>query len=109
MSNSSRVCIFCGERPEGKNNEHILPQWLLELTGDQTRVVTHGYDRIRDKEHRFSFSRFEFPACTKCNDNLSNFEGQIKDIVIRLNSAQDLKAGELDRAPDLGQPNLIYV
>ena len=29
-----KFCVFCGNKPKGKNNEHIIPKWLIEFTGD---------------------------------------------------------------------------
>ena len=30
-------CIFCGKKPSEKNREHIIPRWLIALTGDPKR------------------------------------------------------------------------
>jgi hypothetical protein len=30
-------CIFCGNPPSAKNKEHVVPKWLIELTGDPKR------------------------------------------------------------------------
>lgn len=37
-----KFCVFCGSKPESKNKEHILPQWLLKLTGDPNREIFLG-------------------------------------------------------------------
>lgn len=76
-----RICIFCGEPPEEKNREHPLPQWLLALTGDPKRVVTHAFDRKTGKPIRYAFDSFAFPSCAACNGQWSEVEGEAKRIV----------------------------
>jgi hypothetical protein len=29
----AEVCVFCGERPQSKTKEHVIPKWLIEMTG----------------------------------------------------------------------------
>jgi hypothetical protein len=36
----NKVCVFCGEKPTNKTKEHIIPEWLIELTGDINRDFT---------------------------------------------------------------------
>ena len=76
-----RICIFCGGPPEDKNNEHPLPKWLLEMTGDPNRVVRHGFRWADGEAIEFSFDSLVFPACSKCNDRYSAFERAAKTIV----------------------------
>lgn len=78
---SQRICIFCGRSPEDKNNEHPLPRWLLEMTGDPNRVVRHGVHWETRKPFEFAFDAFQFPACRKCNDEYSKLETSAKVIV----------------------------
>lgn len=79
-----RFCIFCGEQPERKNREHPLPQWLLRLTGDPTRVVKHGYHWDSGRNFEFSWDSLAFPACEECNSNYSTFEGEAKHTVEKI-------------------------
>jgi hypothetical protein len=37
--NMDKFCVFCGKKPQSKNREHIIPQWLIALTGDPNRDV----------------------------------------------------------------------
>jgi hypothetical protein len=37
-----KFCVFCGEKPENKNKEHIIPKWLIELTGNPNRQANFG-------------------------------------------------------------------
>lgn len=68
--------------------------WLLEMTGDPKRVVTHLFDHLKQKEIRFSFNSFKFPACEECNSAYCEFESKAKGIVKRLNLAEPLLASE---------------
>jgi hypothetical protein len=45
-----RFCIFCGKTLDGKTREHVLPYWLLEMTGDPTRrcVRTRLFETAAD-------------------------------------------------------------
>jgi hypothetical protein len=76
-----RICIFCGAPPENKNKEHPLPRWLLEMTGDPNRVVTHGYRWKDGKIFEFSFDSLVFPACSSCNSRYSGFESHSRTII----------------------------
>jgi hypothetical protein len=79
-----RICLFCGAPPQDKNNEHPLPRWLLELTGDPARVVSHGYNWKTGKLFEFSFDSFKFPSCSACNETYSLFEGKAKEVVVAI-------------------------
>lgn len=73
--------MFCGKRPENKNKEHVLPQWLLKETGDPTRVVKMGINYKNQKPIEFSWNSLTMPSCTTCNDEFSDLEGRIKPII----------------------------
>ena len=45
-----KFCVFCGKPPDGKTREHVVPYWLLEMTGDPTRVVAFGLDFARSQK-----------------------------------------------------------
>lgn len=81
---NNRFCAFCGEKPEKKNKEHILPQWLLELTGDPKRVVNFGTNFEKGKTVRFDWSSFCVPACEACNSEYSDLEGRARSYVLTL-------------------------
>jgi hypothetical protein len=78
--NFLRTCVFCGQQPTNRNREHILPQWLLALTGDPKRVVSLGYDYHKGKPREFAISQFVVPACTACNYRYAEFETLAKGI-----------------------------
>jgi len=98
-----RVCVFCGERPESKTSEHVLPQWLIELTGNPKRTAKFGYKHLengRFVERKFSFSNFKFPACELCNQNFAKLEEGVKVIVKKMMSEDFLSESELNTLLD---------
>src|ERR1044072_9455404 len=90
----SRFCVFCGKKPENKNKEHILPQWLIELTGDPCRVVNLGIDYETGKTIRFSWSNFVAPSCGDCNSEYSDLEGKVKPLIESLIGRQHLSGAD---------------
>lgn len=79
-----RHCVFCGQPATEKNREHILPKWLLELTGDPTRVVTMAINPQTGDPIKFSWSTLVMPSCTQCNTKYSTLERTVKPIVLSL-------------------------
>lgn len=90
----SKFCVFCGGVPENKNKEHILPQWLLRLTGDPTRKVSMYYDYRNGREVEFSWNGLVMPACESCNSEFAGMEAEVKPVIERLLGRGSLKAGE---------------
>ena len=88
-----KFCVFCGQKPDSKNNEHILPRWLLELTGDPRREVELGsiWGEKLGRKRKFSFQSFKFPACESCNDEFSKLEGESKCIFQQIFSLGKLR------------------
>lgn len=64
---TNKFCVFCGEVPKDKNKEHILPQWLLKLTGNPKRVVKFGFDYFNDRSLEFDWKSLAVPSCSACN------------------------------------------
>jgi len=81
-----RSCVFCGAVPKDKNREHVIPQWLIELTGDPNRRVRLGLLKRRSgfELREYSFGSFVFPSCTSCNQEFAALEGQVREIVLAL-------------------------
>lgn len=96
MSNRQKTCIFCGQplRPKGsrknaKSDEHVIPNWLLKhlgITGSRVvpMRVQEGKGIVDLREHVLG----AFVAgivCAHCNNGwMSNLEGQVKPILVRL-------------------------
>ncbi len=94
MGITEKFCIFCGEEPENKNKEHVLPQWLIELTGDPKRVVNFGRNPVTGDIPRFDWSSLVFPSCKRCNDRYSSLENNVKGLVIKLVAREPIRATE---------------
>lgn len=94
-------CVFCGEKPDKKTKEHILPQWLLRLTGDPNRQANFGADfphYLKTKEFRirkFAFSSFKFPACDECNNHYANLEARVEKVMHKILSDEYLNSNEI--------------
>lgn len=96
-----KICVFCGKKPQSKTDEHILPRWLIELTGDPNRQVMLGHVKAGEvRPRRFAFDRFVFPACEECNQRFSTLESAAKSIIIKILSGSALSAGELNTLLD---------
>lgn len=98
-----RVCVFCGERPESKTSEHVLPQWLIELTGDPKRTAEFGYEHLENGrlvKRKFSFNAFKFPACKSCNQSFAALEAETKAIAQKITAEESLSELELNTLLD---------
>lgn len=92
----NKFCVFCGQRPSSKHKEHIIPQWLIELTGNPNRLANFGniFDikEMRLVEKEFAFDQFKFPSCEKCNEEYSDFENKARNVVLRVTDDEALSA-----------------
>ncbi|MDF7630464.1 hypothetical protein PUG46_14430 [Erwiniaceae bacterium L1_55_4] len=105
-------CIFCNNPPKNKNKEHVIPQWLIKMTGDPGRNINLGTPSIsidsegnysyeyqtekttKEKGRKFPFKNFTFPACESCNSEFGNIESKIKPIYEKIESGKDLSNEE---------------
>jgi hypothetical protein len=92
-----KFCIFWGERPESKSKEHVLPQWLIKMTGDPKRIAAFGVDFAKQpfEQRQFSFDALTFPACSQCNSDFGHLETAAEPVVGALVSDQPVSAGNL--------------
>ena len=95
MGSTHRLCLFCGQPPKNQNLEHPLPMWLLEYTGDPSRVVQHSMDWKTGKPISFSFSSLRFPACEACNSAYGELEGEVKPVVLKTVAREALAPSEI--------------
>lgn len=102
MSQPSKFCVFCGQRPHNKTKEHVLPLWLIKRTGDPNRTVQIGFPWVGQKPKReFAFDQLQFPACHACNESFGqNLENRAKVVIERLLGRQSVKESELDTLLD---------
>lgn len=91
-------CVFCGKKPDGKNKEHIIPKWLIEMTGDQNREWYLGLRFGEDGKpaRRFAAKQFHFPACESCNSRYSKLENSTKKNIVDLMNGESISAAKLD-------------
>src|SRR5437016_72315 len=94
----TRFCVFCGERPRSRSREHIIPQWLIKLTGDPNRQIYVGRAWYRPTlpMRQFSFSRLVFPACEQCNGRFAVLEGHAQLVMKRILVRDVLAAQDWD-------------
>ena len=104
-----KFCVFCGNKPERKSKEHIIPKWLLEMTGDPSRTINLAVDWERidvkaEKKHlpliEYSFGAFQFPACQECNSKHGSLEGEAKIIVTKLLKGKPIGRHQISRFLD---------
>jgi hypothetical protein len=94
-----RLCVFCGEKPTNKNVEHVVPKWLLEMTGKSNRMAAFA-PVWNDREQKLGvlkipFSKFVFPACSSCNERFSELEGLARRVVDKMLSHEPICAHDL--------------
>lgn len=96
MAQNIVLCVFCGKLPVEKSKEHILPGWLLSLTGDPKRNVNLGYrfDSETGKllAHSHAFSSFTIPSCGSCNNHYGRLEELVQPVVGSLIAGASLDA-----------------
>jgi hypothetical protein len=65
----TKKCVFCGAPlvKAARTKEHILPIWLLKMTGDLDRQFRVGSDLQTGEEWIRPASSLIFPACASCN------------------------------------------
>ncbi|QGQ25139.1 hypothetical protein F1728_21690 [Gimesia benthica] len=98
MEALAKYCIFCGEQPEEKTKEHVLPHWLIALTGDPKRKAFFGFNISNGNSstrREFAFDAFTFPACSKCNHNYSDLEKNTKQIFEKLFNQQKISVHDV--------------
>ena len=87
----NRLCVFCGQRPDTKTREHVVPWWLLKMTGNPRRVVVFGQNYAkRNKPIRYSWSKFVAPACNTCNSKYAKLEGRVEPSIKALQRREGL-------------------
>lgn len=79
-----KFCIFCGNKPDKKNKEHVIPLWLIKMTGNPNRIANFAFVKNPSDNkliRHFSFDQFTFPACKVCNSKYSELEVKTQRIV----------------------------
>ena len=94
-----KFCVFCGNKPESKNYEHVIPKWLIELTGNPKRKAHFGFQFDSGpypQRRSFSFNAFRFPSCTSCNQKYSSLEATTKTIIEKILLSDNLSATDFN-------------
>lgn len=89
-----KTCIFCGNPPKDKTKEHVIPKWLIEMTGDPNRITLLG--KYKDLLRKFPWKNFTFPACDSCNFEYSRLEARTKIVVLKLTQKEGLNEEEIN-------------
>ncbi len=89
----AKKCVFCGQTPKNKNREHVIPQWLIRLTG---REKEYCAECPGAPEKNIPFMRFTVPACTDCNSRYSDWEAQVKSVIEKILADAPITAAEMD-------------
>ena len=93
----SKFCIFCGNKPNQKNKEHVIPQWLSKHTGRFNKVCEFG-EAITKAQ--ITFGALTFPACTACNDAFGKLEAAVKPILLDLMDSKPVNAEQISLLMD---------
>lgn len=88
----AQKCIFCGNKPQNKNKEHVIPQWLSKYLGRYKSVCT----KSTSGDFELTFAQLTFPACKACNDADSQLEGESKIIVEKLMESKSVTGQEIN-------------
>jgi hypothetical protein len=94
----AKVCVFCGKKPREKTKEHIIPHWLIKLTGKPNRKAFIGFVKNLETgftRREFSFDQFTFPACNVCNNKYAKLERDVKPIITKILSNTSVFAEEI--------------
>ena len=95
MNTLNKVCIFCGNKPKSKSNEHVIPKWLMDHVGITDDIVRLGFDKRTGNAREYAYKAFTFPACQECNTKFGDLETAAKPIIIRVLSKEPLAKGDL--------------
>ena len=78
-----RKCPFCGKSLKGMSRkdideEHIIPDWMIELSERAHIRATFGIDyrSVRPRASRVSIQPLVLPSCAVCNSAF----GKMKDL-----------------------------
>ena len=93
-----KLCVFCGKRPESKTKEHVIPLWLIKLTGDPNRQAIFDVDWSKNPPapRRFAFDQFTFPACNDCDCHFADVEKRVEAVISSLLSGHELTELDFD-------------
>ena len=96
----AKTCVFCGNAPEDKTKEHVIPKWMLRMSGQENREAFFGVRYSEGPEklavHRHAFGAYTFPACASCNATFAQLEYLAKGVFEKLLSESTVSASEVE-------------
>lgn len=93
-----KFCVFCGRKPIDKNKEHVIPLWLIKLTGDPNRQIVVGTlfgKHPVDGPKLMAFDQLTFPACSTCNAAGEILESAVRPVVLKMLEDEPVSGAEL--------------
>lgn len=100
---AAKACVFCGAalaKPD-RTKEHILPMWLLRMTGDPNRQFRLGTDLRTAEEWIRPASSITFPACDSCNQKYGKgLEAQAHKIIRAIQDGKSISVANAYRLLD---------
>lgn len=90
----AKLCVFCGAEPRDEFKQRVLPEWLLELSGDARRVVPLGLDWETGKSRELALDEFQLPACSECGERNAALEGRVAPLMARVSRGEGLLGRE---------------
>lgn len=83
-------CIFCEEKNQKMNKEHIFPQWLLKMTSNTKEPLNWIYGTV-------SADKLVVPLCVECNSLLSvEIETPMSNVLKRIENGQGFNDAEAE-------------
>jgi hypothetical protein len=98
-----RACVFCGAAlaKSDRTKEHVLPMWLLRMTGDPNRQFQLGSNLVTGDAWLRAASSITFPACGPCNQNYGKgLEVQAHKIVRAIQDGKSISISNAYRLLD---------
>ena len=92
-----KFCLFCGKLPKSKSMEHVIPRWLIELTGEPKRKISLGINFNKPSEplREYSFNSFRFPSCANCNHKFSELEDNASLIIKSMIAKEPINSNQI--------------
>src|SRR6185503_9830506 len=82
----TEACVFCGKLEGKKTKEHVIPGWLMRMTGNNSLKVWTPLKNLTggDEVTQMDQNDLHFPACDECNNADSILEDRAKVAFIKL-------------------------
>lgn len=95
-----KACVFCGNAVTDKTMEHVIPDWLIEMTDSGHDVVRFAPVPGNGPVRWMPWKALHFPACADCNARYRPFEGKTKSILTALLGGRPVSGREVSHLLD---------